>query len=114
MKNYTLFSALVPFRVSNEPPTPIIIQVQDNAIPFQMEYNPNGQVFHFLVPCDENGKPIEKIPGNIYETAWNELYKLFGERMEQENIDVMDSVLKGVKLELESEEEARKEVEQGS
>jgi len=114
MKNYTLFTALVPYAPPNAPSTPVVIQVSDNAIPLGVEYRPNGQFFHFFVPCDENGKPIEEVSVNIYESAWNELYKLFGERMEQENIDVMDSVLKGVKLELESEEEAKKEVEQGS
>lgn len=45
--------------------------------------------------------PVNKLTPSIYETAWNELYKLYGERLDQENLDVMDSVLKGVVADLE-------------
>lgn len=99
MKNYTLFTAVVPFAKPSEQSIPITIAVPDNAIPLHMEYHPTGQAFHFLVPCDEKGVPIEEVITNIYEAAWGELYKLYGERLDQGNLDIMDSVLKEVKLE---------------
>lgn len=61
MKNYTLFTAVVPFARPNEQSKPIIVTVPNNAIPLQTEYTPTGQVFHFLVPCDEKGVPIEEV-----------------------------------------------------
>lgn len=111
MKNYTLFTAMVPFARPNEQSKPITVSVPNNAIPLQTDYAPTGQVFHFLVPCDEKGVPIEEevITPTVYEAAWGELYKLFGERLEQDNLDVMDSVLKGVKLEMGGEVEAKEE-----
>lgn len=39
----------------------------------------------------------------VYVTAWNELYKCFGERMQQEELDLMDSVLQGVELDMQEE-----------
>jgi len=33
-------------------------------------------------------------------TAWNELYKCFGERMQQDELDLMDTVLQGVTLDV--------------
>lgn len=115
MKNYTLFTATVPFARPNEQSKPIIVTVPDNAIPLQTEYLPTGQVFHFLVQCDEKGVPIEGvITPTTYEAAWGELYKLFGERLEQDNLDVMDSVLKGVSSEMEGEKEVKEEAEQES
>ncbi|MBA7685634.1 hypothetical protein ES703_94059 [subsurface metagenome] len=102
MKNYTLFTAVVPFARPNEQSKPIIVTVPNNAIPLQTEYLPTGQVFHFLVPCDEKGVPIEEvITPTVYEAAWGKLYKLYGERLDQGNLDIMDSVLREVKLEME-------------
>jgi len=113
MKNYTLFTAMVPFARPNEQSVPITITVPDNAIPLQTEYLPTGQVFHFLVPCDEKGVPVEEIIAtNNYEIAWNKLYELFGEQLKQPGLDTMDSVLKGVALEMEGEKESEEEVEQ--
>lgn len=107
MKNYTLFTAVVPFARPSEQSLPITVAVPDNAIPLQVEYSSTGQVFHFLVPCDEKGVPIEEvITPNIYEAAWGELYKLYGERLDQGNLDIMDSVLKRVKLEMEGDSDA--------
>ena len=108
MKNYTLFTARVPFAKLGEQSVAIALTVPDNAIPLQTEYLPTGQVFHFLVPCDEKGIPMEEIiESGVYEVAWGELYKLFGERSEQDNLEVMDSVLKGVRSETEDEEEVK-------
>lgn len=111
MKNYTLFTATVPFARPGEQSKPITISVPGNAIPLQMEYLPTGQVFHFLVPCDEKGVPVEEVitTPNLYEMAWNKLYELFGEQLKQPGLDTMDSVLKGVRLEMEGEKEAREE-----
>lgn len=41
---------------------------------------------------------------SIYTTAWNELYKCFGERLQQDELDLMDSVLKSVELDMEEKE----------
>lgn len=114
MKNYTLFTATVPFARPGEPSVAIALTVPDNAIPLQTEYLPTGQVFHFLVPCDEKGVPMEYVESNTYEIAWSKLYELFGERLEQDNLDVMDSVLKGVRSEMEGEVEVKEETEQES
>ena len=115
MKNYTLFTAVVPFAKTNEQSVPIALTVPNNAIPLQTEYLPTGQVFHFLVPCDESGRPVgDIVTPNIYEVAWNKLYELFGEQLKQPGLDNMDAVLKGVRLELEGEKEAKEEAEQES
>ena len=115
MKNYTLFTAMVPFAKTNEQSVPIALMVPDNAIPLQTEYTLTGQVFHFLVPCDESGRPVgDIVTPNIYEMAWRELYRLYGERLDGANQDVTDSVLKGVGLEKESDVEAKEEAEQES
>lgn len=103
MKNYTLFTAEVPFTTTKQS-APIAVAVPSNAIPLQLEYRPAGIAFHFLVPCDEAGNPIEEvITPNVYEVAWNKLYELFTERSEQDNLDAMDSVLKGVMSEMQDE-----------
>ncbi len=112
MRNYTLFTAVVPF-TTNEQPVPIILEVPNNAVPLQTEYRSTGQAFHFLVPCDDNGLPVEEvITPNIYEIAWGELHELFGERSEQDNLDAMDSVLKGVIAKRENDVEAKGEEEE--
>jgi len=61
MKYYTLFTAVVPFAKPNDQPTPITVTVPNNAIPLQVEYRSTGTAFHFLVPCDEKGIPIEEV-----------------------------------------------------
>lgn len=43
---------------------------------------------------------MESYQASVYTYAWNELYKLYGERLDQENLDVMDSVLKGMEADL--------------
>lgn len=37
---------------------------------------------------------------SLYEIAWNKLYQVFGEQLNQEALEVMDGVLKGVELEV--------------
>ena len=86
----------------------IIVTLPNNAIPIGIEIRPasfpEGLFIHHLIPCNQNGNILEgTIPTSIYEAAWNELYKVFGERMEQENIDLMESVMKGVLSEKEEE-----------
>lgn len=46
---------------------------------------------------------MAEYPLEVYASAWNELYKLYSERLDQENLDIMDSVLKGVVAEMEDE-----------
>jgi hypothetical protein len=60
MKSYTLFIAVVPFAAPAERNVPIVVEVPNNAIPLQVEYRSTGTAFHFLVPCDEKGVPIEE------------------------------------------------------
>ena len=47
----------------------------------------------------------KNLPPIVYATAWNELYKLWGEWLEQENLDTMDAVLRGVKFDMVDEAE---------
>lgn len=46
---------------------------------------------------------IWELPPIVYTTAWSELYKLFGERLDQEGLDLMDAVLRGVITEIQDE-----------
>ncbi len=115
MKHYSIKTLIValPEQSITEP---VVITLPDNVIPIGEEVRPvdfpEGLYLHYLIPCNEDGEPIEEVVTvDIYGTAWNELYKLFGERLEQSNLDVMDSVLKGVKLEMEVEKEVREEAE---
>jgi len=39
--------------------------------------------------------------GNIYKEAWAQLYNAFGERMQNEELELMDSVLQAMKLDQE-------------
>lgn len=105
MKYYIIQTLIVSLPVNQL--TPVVITLPNNATPIGIEVRPvsfpDGLYLHHLIPCDENGNILgEVITPNIYETAWNELFKCFGERLEQDNLDVMDAVLKGVKLETES------------
>lgn len=38
----------------------------------------------------------ENLPSTIYAEAWATLYNCFGERMQQEELDLMDSILGGI------------------
>ena len=51
----------------------------------------------------------KNISSHIYQTAWNELYNVFSERMDSESMELMDSVLISVKLNYDDNEEARRE-----
>jgi len=50
-------------------------------------------------------KPKLPIDDKVKAQAWDELCKCFGERMQQDELDLMDSVLNGVKLEMEDDME---------
>lgn len=115
MKHYSILTMVVSLPEQSITELPVIT-LPDGAIPIGIEVRPaampGGLYLHYLIPCGGNGVPIEEVvTANIYETAWNELNKLFGERLEQSNLDVMDSVLKGVKLEVEGEKETGQEAE---
>lgn len=45
----------------------------------------------------------KNLPSSVYTIAWNELYKLYGERLDQENLDIMDAVLGGVNVDMDNE-----------
>lgn len=86
----------------------IMLELPNNAIPIGIEVRPvsfpEGLFIHHLIPCDEKGNLIEEvIPSSVYEAAWNELYKLFGERLEQENLDGMDAVMAGIRANIREE-----------
>ena len=42
---------------------------------------------------------------NIYKEAWQVLYNCLGERMQDEELELMDSVLSGVKLDFEEQQD---------
>lgn len=117
MRNYSILTMIISLPTSTEPEKriPVITTLPDNAMVIGVEvrpaFMPEGLLLHYLVPCDDEGNPIEMDIAMVYETAWNELYKVFGERLEQGNIDLMDSVLKTLMLEMESEAEAKREIE---
>lgn len=107
MKNFIIKTLMVILPVESITES-IIITLPDNAIPIDMEVRPanypQGLFLHHLIPCGKNGNPIEEITTpNVYGAAWNELYKCFGEKMQQEELNLMDSVLTGVTLDLEDE-----------
>lgn len=115
MKNYiirTLMVALPEESITES----IVITLPNNSIPIGIEVRPasfpEGLFLHHLIPCDENGNPIEEvIPINIYEIAWEKLGQVYGEQQNQEGLDGMDAVFKGVELEMEGEVGARKDGE---
>lgn len=43
----------------------------------------------------------ETLSGDKYRIAWMELYKCFGERMQQEELDLMDSILISITIDCE-------------
>lgn len=121
MRKYSILTAVVsvPQSVPGQL-TPVVVLLPDNAIPLQVDYNSGlpGEVatcaIHHLVPCDDEGNLIDEVVSpNVYETAWNELYKLFAERSEQDNLDLMDKAIKGVIEEEKEEVEMRMESEGG-
>lgn len=48
-------------------------------------------------------------PDSVYREAWKELCNVFGERMQQEELDLMDSVLRGVALDIKDNMEQQNE-----
>lgn len=44
---------------------------------------------------------MPEYPPSVYTVAWYELYKVFSEQIRQEGMDLMDSVLQGVALDME-------------
>jgi hypothetical protein len=64
----------------------------------------------------DSGKPsgtadnssYEPLPNSIWASAWDELYKVYSERLNQENIDLMDSIFSAVVADFEM---ARKTVD---
>lgn len=115
MKNYSILTSMISLPTPIQPGLPIsfIVTLPDNAIPFvQVEHlpadAPPGYLVNYLVPCDESGNPIEEvITPNVYEMAWDELYKLYSEQLNQEELDIMDAVLRGVIAEIKDEAERR-------
>lgn len=51
--------------------------------------------------AEENLTNLEKLSPDIFKIAWWELYKCLGENLNQEGLDLMDSVLEGVRLDME-------------
>jgi len=45
----------------------------------------------------------ENLPSSVWATAWCELHKVFSERLEQENVDLMDSILQAVETDIQEE-----------
>jgi len=45
----------------------------------------------------------ESLPPSTFKAAWLELVKCFGERQQQEELDLMDSILQGVALDMQEE-----------
>lgn len=112
MNNYSVKTLMVT--LPEQPITGLImVTLSNNAIPIGIEVRPvsfpGGLLLHHLIPCDEQGNIIEEeILPSDYETAWFELFRVFSERMEQENTDLMDSIMKAILMEKEEEEKQRK------
>jgi len=47
----------------------------------------------------------ENLPNSVFVAVWHKLYAIFGERIEQENLDLMDSILQDVVSEVENQPE---------
>lgn len=45
------------------------------------------------------------LPDDIYKEAWRQLYMCFGERMQDEELELMDAALQGVKLDFEEQQD---------
>ena len=48
----------------------------------------------------------KNLSDSIYKEAWVQLYNAFGERMQDEELELMDAVLSGVKLDFEEQQDA--------
>ena len=48
----------------------------------------------------------KNLSNSIYKEAWAQLYNAFGERMQSEELELMDSVLQSVKLNFEERQDA--------
>ena len=46
------------------------------------------------------------LPDSIYKEAWAQLYNAFGERLQQDELELMDAVLQSVKLDFEEQQNA--------
>ena len=49
---------------------------------------------------------LDNLPNSIYKEAWRTLAMCLGERMQGEKLELMDSVLSGVKLDFEERQDA--------
>lgn len=47
----------------------------------------------------------ENLPSTVWAQAWGELYKVFSERLNQENVDLMDSVFNAIVTDVQEEME---------
>jgi len=114
MKDYLISTTVVQLPPATGQSPPVVVSLPDNVTPIGVEvrpsFMPDAVLIHYLTLI--NGEVEEAIPPAIYKQAWDELYNIYGERSEQSNLALMDSVLQGVSLEKKSEEETRKE-EQG-
>ena len=56
-------------------------------------------------------KPVaaENLPSSIWAEAWAKLYNCFGERLQQDELDLMDSVLQSVEADAQEEIKMREE-----
>lgn len=45
----------------------------------------------------------ENLPSSVWAIAWAKLYQCFGERMQQDELDLMDAVLSGVEVDMQDE-----------
>ncbi|MBA7701322.1 hypothetical protein ES703_110057 [subsurface metagenome] len=50
----------------------------------------------------------EKLPPSVFKAAWLELAKCLGERLQQDELDLMDSVLQSVELDMEEKQILRR------
>jgi hypothetical protein len=53
----------------------------------------------------------ESLSSFVWAKAWDELYKVYSERLDQENVDLMDSIFSAVVAELEMVRETAKSQE---
>jgi len=47
-------------------------------------------------------------PSSIYKETWAQLYNAFGERMQDEELELMNAVLQGIKLDYEEQQDVNK------
>jgi len=64
---------------------------------------------HFQAPIititESSTVAYEALPGSIWEKAWAELYRVYSERLDQDNVDLMDSLFKAVVADYQKEGE---------